>query len=245
MYKTFMATSIINEIPINTLSLKSGITVWYSKIPLIIRAIFSKNTYHHYRPMVNEIFNKDDFKELIFNTQEITALNGFRAFKKQIEWLCGRYLIKQLLHFQNFPDLPLDKITLRYLDMGAPYVTIIPDLPISLSHSNDFTAAAVCCDKTKTIGLDIEKIQKKPDKYFLKTAFTQKEISQLGESAEMVFRNWTIKEAYLKYIKQGFNESLHRVEILGNKIWHNNKKVNIDIHSIKVEEDYILSMVSD
>ncbi|MCF6246834.1 MAG: 4'-phosphopantetheinyl transferase superfamily protein [Desulfobacula sp.] len=245
MYKGLMATSIINGIAISTLSLKPGITIWYCKIPHIIRAIFSKNIYHNYRPVVNEIFKKNDFNEPIFNTQEINAVNGFRAFKKQIEWLCGRYLVKQLLHLNYLTKYPLEKITLGYLEQGAPYVAIAPDLPISISHSNDYTAAAAAADRTKIIGLDIEKIQKKPDKYFLKTAFTQKEISQSGESAEMIFKNWTIKEAYLKYIKKGFNESLHKVEILDNEIRHNNKKVDLDVHSIKFEENYILSMVSD
>ena len=79
----------------------------------------------------------------------------------------------------------------------------------------------------------------------MKIAFTQDEILNLKDDAVEIFRAWTIKEAYLKYIKKGFNESLHRVEVINNEIRHNNKKINVDIYSTIIDDDYVLSLVSD
>ncbi len=79
----------------------------------------------------------------------------------------------------------------------------------------------------------------------MKTAFTQNEIAHLKDDAAQIFKNWTIKEAYLKYIKKGFNESLHRVEVINNEILHNNNKINVDMFSTFINDDYVLSLVSD
>ncbi len=210
-----------------------------------MRTIFCKTNYHNYKPLVNELFKKTDFAQPFFNAQEIKTANGFKAFKKQLEWLSGRYMIKQLIHSQFLPDLSLEQISIGTLEEGAPFVTALPDLPVSLSHSYDFTAAAACEDRSRTIGLDIEKIRKKPDAGFIKTAFTQKEIRQMPDTAESIFRHWTIKEAFLKYIKRGFNESLHKVEVIDNTILHHGKKMDLTIQSLKIADDYILSLVCD
>lgn len=240
-----MASKIQNKIPFNTLSPKPGVTIWYSQIPIIIHLIFSNGTYHNFRPMVNEIFKKDDFIKPFFNNEELKTINGFKALKKQIEWICGRYVIKHMIQHIFLDNTPLDHITLSYLEQGAPFVSNSPDIPVSLSHSNDYTAAACSTDKRQTIGIDIEKITKKPDIYFLKTAFTQNEILYLEDDAATIFKHWTIKEAYLKYIKKGFNESLHNVEVIHNEIFHNKKRINVDIYSQRIDKDYILSFVTD
>ena len=77
----------------------------------------------------------------------------------------------------------------------------------------------------------------------MKTAFTQNEIEYLNDDATRVFKNWTIKEAYLKYIKKGFNESLHSVEVINDEIRHNKKKIKVDVYSTFID-DYVLSLVS-
>lgn len=233
-----------NKIPINTLASKPGITIWYSRIPDIIQSIFGDRKVHHTRPQVNETFKKEDFISPVFSRAELHTINGFKALKKQIEWISGRYLIKQMMQHFFLKTVPLDHITLSYLDEGAPFVTNAPDIPVSLSHSNDYTAVACCENTHRTIGIDIEKITKKPDIYFLKTAFTQNEILNLKDDAARIFKHWTIKEAYLKYIKKGFNESLHKVEVINNEILHNQKKIDVDVYSAFIDE-YVLSLISD
>jgi len=195
--------------------------------------------------MANESFQKDDFIAPFFSNEEIGTINGFRALKKQREWISGRYLIKYMIQQLFLESASFDQITLSYLDQGAPFLTSDPAIPISLSHSNDYTAAACCIDKEKTLGIDIEKIAEKPDVYFMRTAFTQNEILNLKDDALEIFKNWTIKEAYLKYIKKGFNESLHKVEVINNEILHNNNKINVDVFSTIINDDYVLSLVSD
>ena len=189
-------------------------------------------------------FQKSDFIKPVFNNEEIITINSFKALKKQIEWISGRVLIKQMLQYFFLTTAALNQITLSYLEQGAPFVTQQPDIPISLSHSNEYTTAACSKNREQCIGLDIEKITKMPDIFFLKTAFTQNEIEYLKDNADQVFKNWTIKEAYLKYIKKGFNESLHRVEVINDEIWHNKKKISVDVYSTFID-GYVLSLVSD
>jgi len=245
MYKSRMMSASQNEVSINTWSPKPGVTVWYSKIPDIRQSIFCKSTYHNFNAMVNEIFQKDDFATSLFNADEIKSINGFKALKKQIEWICGRYLIKQMLHAHFFKNKNLAQINLSYRNLGAPYISNSPDIPISLSHSNDYTAAACAKNINQTIGLDIEKIDRKPDAHFLKTAFTQKERSHLKDTALDIFTHWTMKEAFLKYIKKGFNESLHKVEVIQNKIYHHDELANVEIHTKIIDDSYVLSLVCD
>jgi len=220
MYKSRMMLASQNEVHINTWSPKPGIIIWYSKIPDICHSIFCKTTNQSFKAIQNETFQNDDFSIPLFNTDEIKSINKFKALKKQIEWICGRYLIKRMLQTQLFENKALTHITLSYQDLGAPYISRSPDIPISLSHSNDYTAVTCTQSTNQTLGIDIEKIDKKPDVFFLKTAFTKNEISYLKNNAFDIFKHWTIKEAFLKYIKKGFNESLHKVEVVQNKIYH-------------------------
>ncbi len=245
MYKPNMTSMFQNEININTLSPKPGVTIWYSKIPEIIQLIFCKNKYHNFRPMVNEIFQKDDFLTPFLSNEEIDTINGFKALKKQIEWISGRYLIKRMIQDIFLSHVPLNEITISYLEEGAPYLTDFPDIPISLSHSNDVTITACSKQKTKVLGIDVEKISKKPDANFLKIAFTKREISNLKDNTAQIFTNWTIKEAYLKFIQKGFNESLQNVEVIHNQIWHNNVKVDVDVFSDLIDSEYVFSLVSN
>ena len=235
---------IQNEPCINTLSPKPGIVIWYARIPDIMDVILRKATYHNFRPMVNEIFQNTDFIQPVLSETEVQTVNSFKALKKQIEWICGRYLLKRMTAHFFLKDIPLDGITLSYLDEGAPFVSCLPRIPISLSHSHDYTAAACRFDTTHPIGLDLEKIGPMPDAHFLNIAFTQNELLILEKNAPAVFKHWTIKEAYLKYIKKGFNESLHKVEVIHDEIFHHHIKAEVDIFSHTLSSGYILSLVS-
>ncbi len=235
---------IQNKLCINTLTPKPGIFIWYSRIPDILDLILCKATYHNFKPMVNEIFQKDNFIEPFLSETELHTINGFKALKKQVEWICGRYLLKQMMTHFFLKDISLDQITLSYLDEGAPYVTCRPRIPVSLSHSNDYTAIACNVETTHAIGMDIEKIGPMPDIHFLNTAFTQAELSHLNKNAPSIFKNWTIKEAFLKYIKKGFNESLHKVEVIHDEIYHHHIKADVDIFSRTIDSAYVLSLVT-
>jgi len=240
-----MGSIFKNKVCIKTLSAKPGIKIWYAKIPEIIYSIFKKKSRFDLRAKSNELFRRQDLIKPFLSYEEINTINGFKAFKKQIEWISGRFLIKHLIQDLSFPNASLDQIIISYFDQGAPFLSTHPDLSVSLSHSNDYATAACCKNENQTLGIDIEKITKKPDAYFLKIAFTKNEILYLKNDAVQIFKNWTIKEAYLKYIKKGFNESLQRVEVINNEIFHNSIKIDVDVFSTFIDDDYVLSLVSD
>ena len=179
-----MTKTIGDNTNIRTLHLKPGVIVWYCQIREILNTIFSKTSYHNNRPLVNELFQKQDFKPGLYSRKELLTANGFKAFKKQIEWLSGRFLVKSMIHDLFLPKTPLSDISLGALDEGAPFIIPMPDLPLSLSHSYDYTAAAVCADRTKTIGLALDKIRPKPDAAFMKTACTKAEMDHMPDGAE-------------------------------------------------------------
>jgi 4'-phosphopantetheinyl transferase len=239
-----MKPHCLNEFCINQRTPKPGLIVWTAKIPDISLRIFSKGTYHNSGQMVNELFQKNDFLIPAFNEDEIKGINRFKALKKQVEWICGRVLVKLMVQHLFLNAFRLDQISLSYEEEGAPFVKGHPEIAISLSHSHEYTAAA-CLLHRGIVGIDIEKIAPRPDAYFMKTAFTENEISQMGDTALDVFKCWTIKEAYLKFIKKGFNESLHQVETIQGRIFHRKKPIDLYVDSRVLADGYVLSLVTD
>ncbi|WDP87072.1 MAG: 4'-phosphopantetheinyl transferase superfamily protein [Desulfobacter sp.] len=127
---------------------------------------------------------------------------------------------------------------------GAPFFKAFPDICVSLSHSGIYTGAALAKRSNTRMGIDIEALGPRPDKFFLNTAFTSREIQDMGKSPLDIFCRWTLKEAYLKYIRKGFNKSLLEVEVLQNKIFDQGRDQNLDCRSWELAHDFILSMVS-
>jgi 4'-phosphopantetheinyl transferase len=228
-----------------TFSPQPGITVRHIKIPDILEFVFTTPPDPNYKKIVNKLFRPSDFKIPFLSPHEFTTVNGFKAQKKQIEWLCGRFSLKTLVNETLGPDIPLSHIQVSYQEKGAPFLSDYPDMPVSLSHSGDYTAVALGETGHITMGLDIEQIGNTPDATFMKTAFTQREILHMTPTPHEIFRHWTLKEAFLKYIKMGFNENLHRVEIIDNQIFHHNKKQLLNSWSKTINDQYILSLVAD
>lgn len=244
MYNPDMTSPLPASRFIQTLSPEPGIVVWYSRISKMADLLFSKATYHNFKFPVNEIFKKNDFTQSFLSDGEILTLNGFRALKKQIEWVCGRYLLKQMTAGCFLKTISPDRITFSYRPEGAPFVDGHPRIPLSLTHSHDYVAAACSTDFETALGLDVEKIAGMPDPWFLKTAFSQKELRHLGNDPARVFRHWTIKEAYLKYIGKGFHENLHRVEVIHDAVFHHGRRADVAVFCRPLDPDYILSLVS-
>ena len=228
---------------IKSINLNSDITIWYAKISDLISLILNKNIDNDFKVKLNTKFVQNDFKTPLFSNAEIETINNFKALKKQIEWITSRYLTKNMAKHFLLKDTPLNKISLLREEKGAPFFENLVDIHTSLSHSNDYTIAAL--SKNKNIGIDIEKIRKKPDADFMKIAFTKNERLEIKDTAESIFKHWTIKEAYLKYIKKGFHENLYKVEVINNEIFHNQKKVKVNIYSTLINKTYILSIVYD
>ena len=179
-----------------------------------------------YRTSPPRVFRPQDFHEPFLGADEMRTLNGFKALKKQVEWMAGRYAAKQLArHFRS--DRPsLHRTRVAYRAKGAPYFSDYPALCLSISHTGDYAAAGMGLTPSCTLGLDLELIRPESRQTLLKTAFTSREVAILQSLDDTaLFQHWTAKEAYLKYIGMGFHESLKRVEILDGAIFHDGRPV--------------------
>ncbi len=240
-----MIPVVQHNIPIRRISPAPGIIIWYCRISSIVKHVFTKGNYHNFRTMGNEIFSESCFTHPFLSIEEIKTANCFKSLKKQIEWISGRLVLKQLVFSSLNLSGSLSSIKIAYRDQGAPFLPDFPDHAVSLSHSGDITAAAICLVQNRRIGIDVETVAPMPSSSFLTTAFTREELEHLPMTPEAVFRQWTIKEAFLKYIQKGFNESLHKVEIIGGRIYHNKADTRIFFVSIDSIPGYILSIAAD
>ncbi|MCK5098925.1 MAG: 4'-phosphopantetheinyl transferase superfamily protein [Desulfobacteraceae bacterium] len=243
-----MTHFIENQVKSISLQDEPEIKLWYCEISSILKILFCTEKYHdfvHGDVMIrNRTMKKDDFSERFLSKLELKALNKFKSLKKQIEWLSGRFLLKSCLTLFLDNIEAMENIIVAYEKEGAPFLPDFPTVKISLSHSGNYAAVGVCIKKGVDIGIDIEQFKEKPDNNFLKTAFTQNEINSMEDNVEDILKKWTAKEAFLKYIKKGFNESLHRVEVIEEGIFHNQKKAQVSIFSEVIDGKYVLSLVT-
>ncbi len=170
-----------------------------------------------------------DFREHCYSLSEIEAVNRFKTLKRQMEWLAGRFAVKKAVaSLRCFPLKP-DAIEVLNDESGAPYLSIDPGVPVSISHSGDYAAAGVVMDYSTPFGLDIQTTGFNLSRHFETVAFSSAEQQELsGEKASYnhaVYKKWTIKEAYLKYIRKGFAENLKQVEILKEGLFHSGRPV--------------------
>jgi 4'-phosphopantetheinyl transferase len=222
---------------------KQPIIVQTLMLPVIQDRVFSPGAMPGGPSMKSRVFEHSMFKKEFLSNDELTHVNRFKAFKKQSEWICGRFALKLLARDILGLTMPLDQIRIDYREKGAPYLTRFPEIPVSLSHSGDYTAAAITLDTEMAIGIDIEKIGTMPDQGFMKTAFTTDEIRHMPKDARAVFHHWTLKEAFLKFLGLGFNESLHHVAVIEDRIYHCGRKQHIHTWSCFPDDQYVLSLV--
>jgi len=176
---------------------------------------------------------------------EIKQVNHFKALKKQVEWLGGRYALKTLAS-RVLPDAgQARQINVAYESRGAPYLIGKPGISISISHAGDYAAAGICLSAGKRIGLDIERMARAGLADIKTVAFTEQETAAAGDSLARAFQIWTRKEAYLKFIKSGFGESLKRVDVSGPHILHDGLPVTgLSIQTLQLAGQYLVSVVN-
>jgi 4'-phosphopantetheinyl transferase len=170
--------------------------------------------------------------------------NCFKALKKQVEWIGGRCALKRLVA-AVLPDAgAADQIEIAYEPRGAPYLVHDPGLSVSISHAGDYAAAGLCRTPGARIGLDIERIGRTGLDTVMPVAFTEREIAATAGSPQQAARIWTVKEAYLKFIKTGFRENLKRVDVSSRPLVHNGVPMGgMAVESWQVGRRYCLSIV--
>ncbi len=219
------------------------IIVQTARISDIRDAVFHSGMQPDGPSMKNRVFSQMMFAVPFLSEDEMAQVNRFKALKKQVEWVCGRFALKTLARDVLDLDLPLEKIRIAYREKGSPYLVQFPRVPISLSHSGDYTAAALSRNPDILLGIDIEKIADLPGASFMKTAFTKEEIAHMPKTAAAVFANWTLKEAFLKYLGLGFNESLHKVAVINRQIFHNRQEQAVNTWLDMIDNRYALGLV--
>ena len=220
-----------------------GLHIWILPLWGLVKSILKTPPQADYAVRRPRKFSHSDFYIQVLSEDELERLNNFKAMKKQVEWLGGRYTAKAITHEILLPEQQLSDITIKYMEKGAPYLKAFSDHCLSLSHSGNYTVAALARTPDIRMGIDLEKIGLPPDKNFMKTAFTQKEIQEMGDRPQDIFRCWTLKEAYLKYIRMGFNENLHDVEIIQDKVFYRGEEQKVTCWSTQSVSDYMLSLV--
>ncbi|MBN2436448.1 MAG: 4'-phosphopantetheinyl transferase superfamily protein [Spirochaetes bacterium] len=223
------------------------ITIKTNRIRVLNIMNFTKKNFaelaKNYLTSPPHVFKKDRKILKIFTDTELETINNFKALKKQIEWISGRICIKtaasEILHIDPA------RITISYEKEGAPFIDLFPEISFSISHSGNFAACAINTETKSPVGLDIEKLQ--PMEYpgisnITDVSFTDKEKETITDSGSL-FTIWTIKEAYLKYCRTGFHDTIKNVEYLNNSIMYKNQVVNINHHTQYIDDSHIFSLV--
>lgn len=206
--------------------------------PGIVKADYMKIKEH---PVEDILLEKG-----LFHKDELVILKRFKTFKRQIEWISGRIIIKFLVSGFHNSQIPLSTIRIDTEDKGSPYLPDYPELSISISHSNEYAIGCTNSSIGREIGIDIEMLNTiKNLDHFFRIGFTDDEAMFLrGKPVYDVYRIWTIKESFLKYIKMGFHQSLKSVNIIDNRIYFNNELMeHLNVYTGNIGNDYIVSFV--
>lgn len=91
-------------------------------------------------------------------------------------------------------------------------------LQFNISHSHELALCAITA--SRAIGVDIEYLRPLPDaeplaqRFFSKAEHARIQVLPVDEQAQVFFRLWTGKEAYLKATGKGLSHPLNQVEIV-------------------------------
>ncbi len=176
-----------------------------------------------------------------FSDEEMTKINSFPALKKQVEWSAGRICIKKLAGLVMGKEGVTASVS--YRKKGAPYLQDYPDVYISISHSGNFAMALLKTGPGRA-SIDVETVKSRNTESIVKVALSEKEKSAPPSSLRELIKIFTIKEAFMKYIEQGFHESLKKIEIIDEKIFHNSVPMDaLNYISYEVDESHIATVV--
>lgn len=221
----------------------SGIWLCHMTIPSFIGRCLVGNDYTNFQTKKPLRFDNRSFRTQFLSKIELDRVNRFKSLKKQMEWMAGRFLVKTMVQRRVDSQAALTEIFIDHQDQGAPFLKGYPLVKISISHSGDYAGAALTTRPDLDMGLDIEQIRKPPGLGFMGIAFTQREINAMGSNARDIFRCWTVKEAFLKLIKKGFNQNLHQVEVIGDTILFKQEKAPVSVISTTIGTEYAVSIV--
>lgn len=180
-----------------------------------------------------------------FSEKEKARFQGFAVVKRQMEWLCGRMAVKKLVQTFLCPDRPMAFIGVENTEKGVPFLPDFPDYTLSISHGGDYAVAGIVLEKRGALGLDLEPDKKRDIEALRRMAFSEEEWAFLsGKPEREILRHWTLKEAGLKLVGQGFHLPLKRLEILpGGMRVHGKDVAGVSCWTGDIEGGYLLSLL--
>ena len=154
--------------------------------------------------------------ETFLSEREQVFFNTLKLPKRQKEWLGGRFALKQLLSNRLKKSLREIEI-LPQENSGKPLVQVGGDscsVAFSITHSNGYAVAAIC-DKARYIGIDLEKVQSRIERW-KKDFFHPSELTEEGDA--FLTALWTQKEAATKLLGTGLTIGSFDVRCIGGKV---------------------------
>jgi 4'-phosphopantetheinyl transferase len=169
-------------------------------------------------PAILSIIGHEDVPaaEEFLSQTEAADYASFKLEKRRVEWLSARFAAKKA-YFELEPDskLSLKQVEVAKASTGEPYLLVEGSrygAPLSLSHSGGY-AVAVIGRNCRAIGVDIEKIEDRPQ-CWADDSFHPAEIPP-GAGADHYTELWAKKEAVLKALGIGLSADLYDIRFEG------------------------------
>ncbi len=172
----------------------------------------------------------DEYASAVLNVDEFEIFKKFKIKKRKVEWLSGRIAGKQA--FANYiSSLHCTNriLTISILNNQArsPYIVEHPELYLSISHSNEYAVAVIARFK---IGIDIEKIEPRPDSlanYF--SSDEEKEVlkNEPLRKDDLITFFWSRKEAVSKFLGLGGKLNFKQISTVNDEIEVSQEKIRL------------------
>jgi len=154
----------------------------------------------------------------LLSRDELVKAGQFFLEKDSRYFITGRGILKSLLGIYLKTDPSL--LTISYSKYGKPYLPISSNneqLYFNIAHSGNVALFAFLRDRE--IGIDIEyihEIREMDDiarNYFSSKEFESYSHLPEGYRTKPFFNCWTMKEAFIKAIGEGFSRPLHKFDV--------------------------------
>lgn len=163
----------------------------------------------------------DEYASSVLTDVEYSIFKKFKIKKRKMEWLSGRIASKKAFanYIESLNNSNLtSNISILNNQNRSPYIVNHPELHLSLSHSHEYAVAVIAPFK---IGIDIEKIESRPDA--LANYFCSKEERAVLETKpmqkdELMTFFWSRKEAVSKFLKLGGKLNFKHITTVNDKV---------------------------
>jgi 4'-phosphopantetheinyl transferase len=185
---------------------------------------------------------------VLLSDEELERSKRLKVIEKQEQFIISRGILRLIL--ASYLDLDPTAINIQLTPDGKPFLER-SDLTFNLSHSGNTLLLGV--NKNLSLGIDIQRIYAISNlETIIENYFSENEKNYLKSRPADLLRDhffsiWTAKEAYLKAIGKGFQESPTEISTLpdestSNFLLNSNNKGVISqdwtITSINLDQNY-------